>query len=152
MRENITVAFLLIDAVPSSKAQVLKDLREMKSVKETYSVSGAYNIVARIEVEDERAVESLASTIKNDEHVRSVAAFTVTPAKVGDMDTLTALTRLVGSAGLVASEYGGFEITVIDRSAFPWYAVFTFLLNLRFDIWISRKEESVVILSKTPHE
>ena len=62
MTKSTTAAFLLVDAIAGRSAQVLKDLKAMKNVKEAYSVSGPYDIVARVEVEDERAVESLAST------------------------------------------------------------------------------------------
>jgi len=152
LQEKTVTAFLLINANPGREAQVVRLLENMREVKEVHLVAGPCDIVAKIEVDNEQEVESCASKVRSDEHVRSITKIVASLGRPKEMDSLKNLEEMVGSAGFVSSEYGGYEITVVDPPTFPWYDVFIFLLNLSFDIWIVRKDESVIILSKTPHE
>ncbi len=45
------LAFVLINAEIGSEDEVLKELRKMPNVKESYSVYGVYDVVAKVEAE-----------------------------------------------------------------------------------------------------
>ncbi len=45
------LAFVLINAEIGSEDEVLKELRKMPNVKESYTVYGVYDVVAKVEAE-----------------------------------------------------------------------------------------------------
>lgn len=67
-------------------------------------------------------------------------------------DLRAALEGIIGSKGVVDTEYGGFEIAVKDESNFPWCDTIKLLLDYQQDIWIARKNSTIVIFSKDKGE
>lgn len=58
------------------------------------------------------------------------------------------LKKLIGEVGAVEEAYGGYEITINDADNFPWLNVFNLLLGASYDVWITRRADKLVILSK----
>lgn len=61
---------------------------------------------------------------------------------------LYVLKKKIGNTAYVVEDYGGYEITVIDSNLFPWNDVFSLLLDSGFQVWISKKESHIKIMSK----
>ena len=57
------------------------------------------------------------------------------------MDLQGKVIKIVGETGEVVSEYGGYEITVVKPSLFPWYAVLDLLIETGQEIWINKDGE-----------
>lgn len=55
---------------------------------------------------------------------------------------------MIGSTAKVVEYYGGYEITVTDNKKFPWVDVFTLLIDSGFQVWINKKNSSIVVMSK----
>ncbi len=70
-------------------------------------------------------------------------------SRLGMEHTDAELREIVGRFGRVAERYGGYEIVVVDDRRFPWREVFDTLLRYSFDIWIERKDEKMMVLSKS---
>ena len=45
---------------------------------------------------------------------------------------------------------GGVEIKVLDPVVFPWHKVFTILLEIEHQIWITREENFFTVKTKPP--
>lgn len=58
------------------------------------------------------------------------------------------LKKMIGSTAKVVEYYGGYEITVTDNKKFPWVDVFTLLIDSGFQVWINKKNSSIVVMSK----
>lgn len=58
------------------------------------------------------------------------------------------LQSIVGDAGDVVLQYGGFKITVKHHARFPWFDVFSFLVGESFQVWVDRIEGYLVIVAK----
>ncbi len=54
----------------------------------------------------------------------------------------------VGKTGEINTEYGGFEITINEASYFPWYDVFATLLKFGYEVWVTVKNDRMVIIAK----
>jgi len=65
-------AFVFVNVGAGSEAEVLKRLREVPEVKESYSVYGVYDIVAKVEADSmERLKEVITWKLRRLEKVRS---------------------------------------------------------------------------------
>ena len=65
-------AFVFVNVDAGSEAEVLKRLREVPEVKESYSVYGVYDIVAKVEADSmERLKEVITWKLRRLEKVRS---------------------------------------------------------------------------------
>ncbi|MEM2904187.1 MAG: hypothetical protein QW587_00415 [Candidatus Bathyarchaeia archaeon] len=71
-------------------------------------------------------------------------------APVPDLDSR--LVEIVGESGRVSSEYGGYEIEVLDTVAFPWSDVATILYSQGFDVWLSKKGDKPTLHGKPREE
>jgi hypothetical protein len=58
------------------------------------------------------------------------------------------LCKQIGSAGTVEPVYDGFEIRIINESLFPWALVFHRLLQSDHSVWLDKKREGLVIVTK----
>ena len=58
------------------------------------------------------------------------------------------LVAKIGNTGIVAEDYGGYEITVTDNEKFPWEQVFSMLLDSGFQIWVGKKNSHIQLMSK----
>ena len=58
------------------------------------------------------------------------------------------LKEKVGNTARVAEDYGGYEITVVDNDKFPWYDIFSLLIDSGFQIWINKTDAVLQIRSK----
>ena len=56
----------------------------------------------------------------------------------------------VGDSGTVQITYGGFEIAVTAASDFPWERVLLLLYGLQHDVWVDKRSDHLVIMSKPP--
>jgi len=64
------------------------------------------------------------------------------------MDPEERLKRLVKDTGKVNYVYSGFEINVSKPTLFPWYKVFNQLTEIGQEVWISKMEGKISIISK----
>jgi len=68
----MAIAYVLINADVGKENDVLKELKTLPNVKETYFVSGVYDIVAKVETGDVRDLKELVLTkIRRLEYVKS---------------------------------------------------------------------------------
>lgn len=58
------------------------------------------------------------------------------------------LNKVVGSTGKVARIYGGYEITILDPTTFPWCDIIVTMYNMGYDVWISKKDNKYYISCK----
>jgi len=58
------------------------------------------------------------------------------------------LKKTIGTTAKVVENYGGYEITVTDITKFPWFDVFSLLLDAGFQVWIDKKNLHIQIMSK----
>lgn len=67
-------------------------------------------------------------------------------------DVYSKLIKIVGDAGKVTPEYGGYRILVLNPYKFNWSNVIGFLLGKSLEIRICRRDnDQIVILCKQPH-
>lgn len=66
------------------------------------------------------------------------------------LDHESRLKEIVSKSGTVTSVYGGFEILVLNPSTFRWHDVLILLTDLLDDVWVTKKDRHLVILSKPP--
>jgi len=78
-------------------------------------------------------------------HPRAVAALEL--GKV-QCNAETALDVIVGDAGRITEEYGGFLIEVLDYRRFPWADVFRTLLRINHEVWVEDRDGRLIIASK----
>jgi DNA-binding Lrp family transcriptional regulator len=72
------LAFVLINAEIGSEDEVLKELRKLSNVKESYVVYGVYDIVAKVEAESmDKLKEIVTWKIRRLEKVRSTLTMIV---------------------------------------------------------------------------
>ena len=64
------------------------------------------------------------------------------------MDVVERLKDMVEDKGDVNSVYGGFEIRIVKPTLFPWYKVFNQLIEIDQEVWISKIECKMSIISK----
>lgn len=64
------------------------------------------------------------------------------------MDFRKCLELQVGKTGEVNTEYGGFEIKVLEPAFFPWYDCLATLLKYGYEVWVTKKKDSLVIVAK----
>ena len=57
------------------------------------------------------------------------------------MDLQNEVIKIVGETGEVVPEYGGYEITIVKPSFFPWHAVLDLLIETGQEIWITKDGE-----------
>jgi DNA-binding Lrp family transcriptional regulator len=69
----VTSAFLLINVEFPFKDNVMNKLRDMTEIVDVYMVEGMYDIIARVELDNEERLKELIS-----EHVRKVERITGT--------------------------------------------------------------------------
>lgn len=60
-------------------------------------------------------------------------------------DIKAALELIVSGTGVVYTEYGGFEIEVVDTARFPYGDVITTLVKHGFEIWITLRNDRPLI-------
>ena len=58
------------------------------------------------------------------------------------------LKETIKNTGKIEEQYGGFDILVLDNKEFPWTSVFEMLIDSGFQIWISKKNSNIEIISK----
>jgi DNA-binding Lrp family transcriptional regulator len=74
----VTQAFVLLNAEIGSEDEVVKELRKISSVKESYPAYGAYDIVAKVEAESmEKLREIINAKIRRLNKVRSTLTMVV---------------------------------------------------------------------------
>jgi hypothetical protein len=58
------------------------------------------------------------------------------------------LKGMIGETGKVSPAYGGYDIKVSKPTLFPWYDVISELIKIGQDVWISKKEGKIHIVSE----
>jgi DNA-binding Lrp family transcriptional regulator len=72
------LAFVLVNAEVGSEDQVVKELRKIASVKESYAVYGVYDVVAKVEAESmDKLKEIITWKIRRLDKVRSTLTMLV---------------------------------------------------------------------------
>jgi hypothetical protein len=64
------------------------------------------------------------------------------------MDAVERLKEMVEDTAYVDSVHGGFEITIVKPTLFPWFKVINELHEIGQDIWIAKKEGGICIISE----
>jgi len=78
----MATAYVLVNADVGKENDVLKELRNVPSVKEAYFVYGVYDIVAKIETSDVRELKEVVVTkVRRLEYVRSTLTMIVMEGK-----------------------------------------------------------------------
>lgn len=129
----------------------IKKIRRIEGVKETYPLTGEYNAIAKVEVEPEEYIENVVKKINAIESVKGTLTLNVqAPLEVLYRDLETRIKKMIGETGAVNPKYGGYEICVLNEVMFPWAAVFKVLLESYLEVWLSKKDGSIVITCKPP--
>ena len=72
------VAFVLINAETGSEDEVVAELRKIENVKESYTVFGVYDVVAKVEAESmDKLTETITWKIRRLDKVRSTLTMIV---------------------------------------------------------------------------
>jgi DNA-binding Lrp family transcriptional regulator len=78
----MATAYVLVNADVGKENDVLKELRNVPSVKEAYFVYGVYDIVAKVETNDVRELKEVVVTkVRRLEYVRSTLTMIVMEGK-----------------------------------------------------------------------
>jgi DNA-binding Lrp family transcriptional regulator len=78
----MATAYVLVNADVGKENEVLKELRNVPSVKEAYFVYGVYDIVAKVETSDVRELKEVVVTkVRRLEYVRSTLTMIVMEGK-----------------------------------------------------------------------
>jgi DNA-binding Lrp family transcriptional regulator len=78
----MATAYVLVNADVGKENEVLKELRNVPSVKEAYFVYGVYDIVAKVETNDVRELKEVVVTkVRRLEYVRSTLTMIVMEGK-----------------------------------------------------------------------
>jgi len=72
------VAFVLVNAETGSEDEVVAELRKIENVKESYTVFGVYDVVAKVEAESmDKLTETITWKIRKLDKVRSTLTMIV---------------------------------------------------------------------------
>jgi DNA-binding Lrp family transcriptional regulator len=72
------VAFVLVNAETGSEDEVVAELRKIENVKESYTVFGVYDVVAKVEAESmDKLTETITWKIRRLDKVRSTLTMIV---------------------------------------------------------------------------
>lgn len=78
----MATAYVLVNADVGKENDVLKELKNIPSVKEAYFVYGVYDIVAKVETSDVRELKEVVVTkVRRLEYVRSTLTMIVMESK-----------------------------------------------------------------------
>ena len=58
MVSKTVVAFILINCVPGKENEVSRKLSEIKSIRETFTLFGEYDLISKIETKDYKELET----------------------------------------------------------------------------------------------
>ncbi len=73
----MTVAYVLISTEIGAEASVLESLRSMSEVEEGYIIYGIYDIIAKLNVENEEKLKEVVTSIRRIEGVKSTLTILV---------------------------------------------------------------------------
>ncbi len=65
-------------------------------------------------------------------------------------DVVDQVRGIVGETAKVSSAYGGLEVLVHDEAAFPWHDVMHAITDVGQDVWVTRRDGTLRIVSKPP--
>lgn len=63
-------------------------------------------------------------------------------------DVETKLKEIIGDAGEVTLQYGGYRIVILDKHRFPWSQVVELVLDNRYEMWLGRDDKHLYICCK----
>ncbi|MCD6208621.1 MAG: Lrp/AsnC ligand binding domain-containing protein [Thermoproteales archaeon] len=73
----MTVAYVLISTEIGAEASVLESLQSMSEVEEGYIIYGIYDIIAKLNVENEEKLKEVVTSIRRIEGVKSTLTILV---------------------------------------------------------------------------
>jgi len=73
----VTVAYVLISTEIGAEASVLESLQSMSEVEEGYIIYGIYDIIAKLNVENEEKLKEVVTSIRRIEGVKSTLTILV---------------------------------------------------------------------------
>ncbi|MEM3004361.1 MAG: Lrp/AsnC ligand binding domain-containing protein [Candidatus Bathyarchaeia archaeon] len=149
-RNKYFTAFVLIKT-EGDVEEIIKKLRG-DGVIEAYPLAGEYQIIARVEAQTEKSMESiLKHKIRDLDSVKGTITLNVhEPSHIPSRDLESRIERIIGETGVVKPKYGGYEVQVVNEAVFPWSALFNVLLESSMEVWVTRKDGMIVISSKPP--
>ncbi len=85
-------AYVLINCDLGSEVSLIKELNHLNEVKEAHAVLGAYDIMARIEAENQEAVsKTISNKVRKLDHIQS----TTTLLEVGNIEHSPQMDELI---------------------------------------------------------
>jgi len=73
----VVVAYILISTEIGVEGRVLKELESFKEIEEAYIIYGIYDIIAKINLEDETLLKDVVTKIRRIEGVKSTLTIQV---------------------------------------------------------------------------
>lgn len=143
-------AFVLIKIEGGLKETVRK-IKKIPGVRCVDPVTGEYDLIVKLEAEREDEVKKRVDQMRSIESIKGTLTLSVRPP-IPEVytDVESKIREIVGETGSVEPKYGGYDITVLNESMFPWPTVFKLLWEYQFEIWVTEKEDKVVISCKSP--
>jgi len=149
-RSRHFTAFILI----KTEGNVEETIKKLESygIKEAYPLTGEYQIIAKVEAQTEESIESiLKQKVKQIDSIKGTITLNVHgPPEILSRDLESRIERMISETGIVKPKYGGYEIQVVNETVFPWPALFKVLLESSMEVWITRKDGTIVISCKPP--
>jgi hypothetical protein len=142
-------AFILMKAEGNAE-ETIKELKTY-GIKEAYPLTGEYQIIARVEAQTEELIEDiLKHKIKQIDSIKGTITLNVQAPEIISRDLESRIERMISETGIVKPKYGGYEIQVVNETVFPWSALFKVLLEYSMEVWITQKDETIIISCKPP--
>ncbi|MEM2901822.1 MAG: Lrp/AsnC family transcriptional regulator [Candidatus Bathyarchaeia archaeon] len=143
-------AFILIK-IEGGLKETVKKIKKIPGVKCVDPVTGEYDLIVKLEAKNEDEVKSRVDRMRSIDSIKGTLTLSVrppTPEVYTDVESR--IREVVGETGTVEPKYGGYDITVLNESMFPWPTVFKLLWEYQFEIWVTEKEDRITISCKSP--
>ncbi len=73
----MNIAYILLNVDPGNEEEVLKSLRTIRGITESYRIYGVYDTIVKVDRESQEEVKSTVMQIRSLKHIRSTLTLTV---------------------------------------------------------------------------